>query len=94
MLHDITYLLNLSFQCLNICHIIIGRKTTLLNQVNKPLREANGYSIVCKFNQTDSPDTILAAGFDSFFESMFKEDDGVKREVKNRIDDALGERVA
>ena len=73
---------------------MLHRKTALLNQVNKPLREADGYSIVCQFNQTDSPDTILAAGFNSFFESVFKGDDDMKHEMKNRIEDALGERAA
>ena len=73
---------------------MFGRKTTLLNQVNKPLREANGNLIACKFNQTDPPDTILAAGFDSFFESILNGDDAVKQEMKKQIEDALGERSA
>ena len=48
--------------------------------------------VVCKFNQTDSPDTIFSSGFDSFFERMI--DSGhaeIKAILKMRIEEALGD---
>ena len=51
--------------------------------------------IVCKFNQSDPPDTILASGFDSFFEQILESgSDEVKMSIKTRIKEAIGERVA
>jgi hypothetical protein len=51
--------------------------------------------IVCKFNQIDPPDTILACGFDSFFEHILEDDnDDVKMDIKMRIEQALGDRAA
>jgi hypothetical protein len=50
--------------------------------------------VVCKFNQSDSPDTILGSGFDLFFESIVKNDnDDAKQQIKMRIEEALGERA-
>lgn len=51
--------------------------------------------IVCKFNQSDSPDTILGSGFDLFFESIVNDDnDDAKQQIKMRIEEALGERAS
>ena len=50
--------------------------------------------VVCKFNQTDSPDTIFSSGFDSFFERII--DSGrtdSKANLKMRIEEALGDHV-
>ena len=45
--------------------------------------------IVCKFNQSDPPDTILASGFDSFFEQILESgSDEVKMSIKTRIEEA------
>lgn len=49
--------------------------------------------IVCKkFNQSDPPDTILASGFDSFFEQMLECDNNDA--MINSIKEVFGERVA
>lgn len=66
----------------------------MLKQVAKPLKQSNGYMIVCKFNQTEPPDTILSSGFDSFFEHVIKSDnEDVKANIKSRIEKILGERA-
>lgn len=50
--------------------------------------------IVCKFNQTEPPDTIFSSGFDSFFEQILESgNDDVKISIKARIEEILGERV-
>lgn len=67
-------------------------KTSLIQQINKPLTQSNGHMIVCKFNQSDPPDTILASGFDSFFEQMLECD--YNDAMINSIQDMFGERVA
>ena len=62
--------------------------------MKKPLAESNGYMIVCKFDQTVSPDTILSSGFDSFFECVLNDSDAVKTDLKMRIRQVLGDDVA
>ena len=70
------------------------RKSSLLRQLKNPLEETNGYMIVCKFDQTDSPDTILSSGFDSFFEGILNESEHVKTDLKTRINQVLRVDVA
>ena len=70
-------------------------KTSFVRQVKTQLKQANGYVITCKFNQIDPPDTILASGFDSFFEKIIEGgDDDVTDNLQRCIRDALGDRVA
>ena len=71
------------------------RKSTLLEQITKPLEQSSGYRIACKFNQSDSPDTILSSGFDAFFEQILERgSEEVKTSIRTRIEECLGERVA
>ena len=74
--------------------IFIYRKTSFLTQIAKTLRQSAGYMIVCKFNQSDPPDTILASGLDTFFEhTLGNFNDESKTNLKNRIEEALGDHV-
>lgn len=70
------------------------RKLTLLKQIFKPLLQAHGYMILCKFNQLDPPDTIFLSGFDSFFKSVLLDgNDEVIQSMKSRIEEILGVRA-
>jgi hypothetical protein len=50
--------------------------------------------ILCKFNQSDPPDTIFLLGFDLFFESVLLDgNDEVIQSMKSRIEEILGVRA-
>ena len=58
------------------------------------MRQSNGYMVVCKFNESDPPDTILASGFDSFFGyALSNSNDESRKSLKTRIEEALGDHV-
>jgi hypothetical protein len=66
----------------------------LLKQISKPLSQPNGYMMLCKFNQSDPPDTIFLLGFDLFFESVLLDgNDEVIQSMKSRIEEILGVRA-
>ena len=70
-------------------------KTSFVRQVEKQLKQSNGYMIICKFNQIDPPDTILSSGLDLFFEKIIKcGNDDVTDHMQRCIKAELGDRVA
>ena len=67
------------------------RKSTLVNQVKKPLEDLNGYFIEGKFDKHARPDTVLASAIDSFFGKIVESKPGNSMEsMKWRIHDAIG----
>ena len=63
-------------------------KTTLINQIKKPLEDINGRFIQVKFDFNTQPDTVLFSALDSFIEDIHDDEEG--RELKQRIKEALG----
>jgi predicted ATPase len=74
------------------------RKSTLVNQIKKPLLELNEYFIEGKFDKlADRPDTVLTSALNSFFGSVLESNarraggsDSVHMSMKWRIQDAIG----
>lgn len=52
--------------------ISLDRKTTLLKQIVKSIREANGFVIRCYFDRAYSPDTGIMDAFNTFFGNLLK----------------------
>ena len=70
---------------------VFDRKTTLINQIRKPLEDINGYFIQAKFNLTTPPDTVIFSALDSFIDNIASVG-SEKREVmelKQRIKESL-----
>jgi len=66
-------------------------KSTLVNQIKKPLMEMNGCFIEGKFNKSIRPDTVLASALNSFFGVMLETNAGTMNvSLKWRIHDAIG----
>jgi len=67
-------------------------KTTLVNQIIKPLKERHGYLITGKFDQKGRrPDSVIFSAIDSFFGSLMEGGDhDVKARLKKRITDVVG----
>ena len=51
----------------------LHRKTTLVKQIFKPLKERNGYLITGKFDLMAEGDSVIFSAFDSFFDTLLKE---------------------
>ena len=67
-------------------------KTTLINQIKKPLEDINGRFIQVKFDFNTQPDTVLFSALDSFIEDIHDDEEG--RELKQRIKEALGSEMS
>ena len=77
---------------------VLDRKTTLINQIRKPLEDINGYFIQAKFNLTTTtpPDTVIFSALDSFIGNIASIG-SEKREVielKQRIKESLGSDIS
>lgn len=48
-------------------------KTSLVNQIRKPLQEANGYLIRGKFDVRTRPDSVIFSALDDFFAGLIEE---------------------
>ena len=78
---------------LNKCFICCtNSKTTLINQIKKPLEDINGRFIQVKFDFNTQPDTVLFSALDSFIEDIHDDEEG--RELKQRIKEALGSEMS
>jgi len=72
------------------------RKSTLVNQVKKPLADKNGFFIEGKFDVSVRPDKVLASALDSFFASINASNAGQNTymSMRWRINDAVGSGVS
>ena len=66
----------------------IFSKTTLINQIKKPLEDINGRFIQVKFDLNTQPDTVLFTALDSFIGDIRDDEEGM--EVKQRMKERLG----
>lgn len=67
-------------------------KTTLINQIKKPLEDINGRFIQVKFDLNTQPDTILFSAMDSFIDGISDDEEGM--EIKHRIKESLGSEIS
>ncbi|KAL7537767.1 hypothetical protein ACHAXR_008044 [Thalassiosira sp. AJA248-18] len=67
-------------------------KTTLVNQLLKPLKEKHGYLISGKFDLVAGRDSIIFSAFDSFFETLLEEggNDTKLMRLRKRINEVVG----
>lgn len=77
----------LLFSFLDLC-----RKTTLANQIIKPLKARHGYLISGKFDDGRSPDLVIFSAINLFFGTLLeREAEEVKSRLRTRITDVVGE---
>lgn len=71
-------------------------KSTLVNQIKKPLADKNGFFIEGKFDVSARPDKVLASALDSFFASIHASNSGqnTHMSMRWRINDAIGSGVS
>jgi predicted ATPase len=65
-------------------------KTFLVNQIRKPLQEANGYLIRGKFDRRARPDSIIFLALDDFFARLIDERRKNVQDLIQRIRHAVG----
>lgn len=66
-------------------------KSTLVNQIKKPIQEKGGCFIEGKFLKSDRPDTVLSNALNNFFGSMVGSSTGnMHMSLRWRIHDAIG----
>lgn len=72
------------------------RKSTLVNQIKKPLADKNGCFIEGKFDKSARPDKVLASALDSFFAGINASNAGENAymSMRWRINDAIGSGVS
>ena len=72
------------------------RKSTLVNQIKKPLAEKNGFFIEGKFDVSARPDKVLASALESFFAGINTSNAGENTymSMRWRINDAIGSGVS
>ena len=72
------------------------RKSTLVNQIKKPLAEKNGFFIEGKFDVSARPDKVLASALESFFAGINTSNVGENTymSMRWRINDAIGSGVS
>lgn len=72
------------------------RKSTLVNQIKKPLADKNGCFVEGKFNISARPDKVLASALDSFFANINASNAGENTymSMRWRINDAIGSGVS
>lgn len=66
------------------------RKTTLVNQMKKPLEDVKGSFIEGKFDSFSRPDIVLSSALNSFFGKILGSDSTKYMSMKWRIHDAIG----
>jgi len=71
---------------------LVFRKSTLVNQIKKPLSDINGCFVEGKFDKSILPDTVLASALNSFFGRIAEAHNGgsMHMSMKWRIHDAIG----
>ncbi len=74
----------------------ICSKSTLVNQIKKPLADKNGFFIEGKFDESARPDKVLASALDSFFANINASNAGENEymSMRWRINDAVGSGVS
>lgn len=65
-------------------------KSTLVNQIKKPLKDLNGCFIEGKFNKHAHPDSILGSALNLFFGNILEANKNEFMSMKWRIHDAIG----
>jgi predicted ATPase len=76
--------------------ILSRRKSTLVNQIKKPLADKNGVFIEGKFDVSARPDKVLASALDSFFANINASNVGKNKymSMRWRINDGIGSGVS
>jgi predicted ATPase len=84
---------NVVFLCQTWIFSFLCRKTTLVNQIIKPLKERHGYLISGKFDLDGrSPDLVVFLAINAFFGTLLDGgDEETKLRLRARIADAVGE---
>lgn len=62
---------------------MLHSKTTLINQIKKPVKDVNGYFIEAKFDLNAHPDYVIVKAIDSFIGGINDDEEGLK--LKARI---------
>ena len=72
------------------------RKSTLVNQIKKPLAEKNGFFIEGKFDVSARPDKVLASALESFFAGINTSNVGENTymSMRWRISDVVGSGIS
>ncbi|KAL7539299.1 hypothetical protein ACHAXR_009167 [Thalassiosira sp. AJA248-18] len=65
-------------------------KTTLLNQIKRPLEQRGGFMIRGKFDKVTPPNTVIFSALDSFFGKITSLDGALQAELKLRITESIG----
>lgn len=65
-------------------------KTSLVNQIRKPLQQANGYLIRGKFDVRTRPDSVIFSALDDFFAGLIEERKENVQDIINSILHAVG----
>jgi len=65
-------------------------KTSLMNQISKPLQDANGYLIRGKFDRRTRPDSIIFSALNAFFAGLIDERRENVQDLIHRIRHAVG----
>lgn len=71
--------------------LISYSKTSLINQIKKPLEDINGRFIQVKFDLNTQPDTVLFSALDSFMDGISDDEEGM--ELKQLIKESLGSEI-
>ena len=84
--------------CLVFVFVFVCRsKSTLVNQIKKPLAEKNGCFIEGKFDISARPDKVLASALDAFFANIITASsvgENTFMSMRWRINDAIGSGVS
>ncbi len=74
-------------------YLLLHSKTTLINQIKKPLEDINGRFIQVKFDlNTAQPDNVLFSALDSFIDGINDDEEGI--ELKQRIKKTLTSEIS
>lgn len=69
-------------------------KTSLLQRINEPITESNGFVIRCSFDRTASPDTAIVSALNTFFGNLLYNDNQCTKEsIKGNIREKLGSHI-
>jgi hypothetical protein len=70
--------------------LLVLRKTALLNQIKRPLSDAGGFMIRCKFDKKTSPNTVVFSALDAFFSEINDGAVDAAAQLKIGITETLG----
>ena len=71
--------------------IISRRKTSLVDQIKKPLQNANGYFVRGKFDVRTRADSVIFSALDTFYSDIIKEGrENIQQEMRSRILNSVG----